>query len=247
MWMAAFWHSSDMIPIKVVMHLAFIIRRGVHIFMRHTAYIFDFDGTLVDSMPYWSEKMLNILKKNNIEYSSDIIKRIATLGDLGTAKYFQEILGVKLSVNEMIEQMEAYALPKYRDVITLKAGVLDYLHLLKENNCSIHVLTASPHKMLDVCLRRNGIFKLFDNVWSCDDFGTTKTDVNIYVQAVKRIGVNIGEAVFFDDNINAVKTAAKAGLFTVGVYDKSGEEYTEKLKEISDLYINSFVGLQKLP
>jgi len=31
--------------------------------MIHTAYIFDFDGTLVDSMPYWSEKVLNILKK----------------------------------------------------------------------------------------------------------------------------------------------------------------------------------------
>jgi len=187
------------------------------------------------------------IEKNNIKYSADIIKCIATLGDLGTAKYFQEILGVKLSVDEMIKQMDAYALPKYQDVITLKAGVADYLRMLKENNCSIHVLTASPHKMLDVCLKRNGIYNLFDNVWSCDDFGMTKSDVKIYVQAVKRIGVNIEEAVFFDDNINAVKTAAKAGLFTVGVYDKSGEEYTEELKEISDLYINSFVGLLRLP
>jgi len=214
--------------------------------MKHAAYIFDFDGTLVDSMPYWSEKMLNILKMNNIEYPSDIIKRITPLGDLGTAKYFQEFLGVKLSVEEMIEQMDAYAFPKYRDIITVKEGVVDYLHLLKQNNCSIHVLTASPHRMLDVCLKRNGIFNLFDNVWSCDDFGTTKSDVNIYIQAVKRIGVDVGDTVFFDDNINAVKTALKAGLFTVGVYDKSGEEFIDELKEISDFYIHSFVGLQRL-
>ena len=36
--------------------------------MKHSTYIFDFDGTLVDSMPCWSQKMINILEKNNIEY-----------------------------------------------------------------------------------------------------------------------------------------------------------------------------------
>ena len=212
--------------------------------MMHTAYIFDFDGTIADSMPYWSEKMLNILKKNNIAYPEDIIKRITPLGDIGTAKYFQEVLGVKLSIEEMIEQMDAFALPMYRDVICLKSGVADYLKLLKKNNISIHVLTASPHKMVDVCLKRTGVFDLFDHVWTCDDFGMTKSDTRIYTSAVKRIGSNICGTVFFDDNINAIKTAAQAGLYTVGVYDKSGEEFTAQLKEISDMYVDSFEGLQ---
>lgn len=213
--------------------------------MMYKAYLFDFDGTLVDSMPCWSAKMINILEKNRIAYPEDIIRQITPLGDLGTARYFQEVLGVQLSIEEMIEQMDAYALPKYRDEIGLKESVAEYLHQLKAENYSLNVLTASPHKMLDVCLKRVGIYDLFDNVWSCDDFGTTKSDPQIYREAAHKIGVDVNDIVFFDDNINAVKTAAKAGLATVGVYDKTGEDFIDQLKEAADRYICSFAELVK--
>lgn len=52
-------------------------------------YIFDFDGTLVDSMQQWSGKMLHILDENNIAYPPDVIKIITPLGDRGTAEYFR--------------------------------------------------------------------------------------------------------------------------------------------------------------
>lgn len=214
--------------------------------MKHTAYIFDFDGTLVNSMPYWSQKMINILEKEGVDYPEDIIKIITPLGDLGTAKYFKEELKVNLSIEEMIAMMDEFALPKYRDIIELKAGVLDYLKMLKANNCSLNVLTASPHKMLDPCLKRNGIYDLFDNIWSCEDFKMTKSEPEIYKQAVRKIGTTEKDTAFFDDNIGAVKTAAQAGLYTVGVYDKSGEDFTAELKEVADLYIESFVNLERI-
>ncbi len=214
--------------------------------MKHSTYIFDFDGTLVDSMPCWSQKMINILEKNNIEYPSDIIKIITPLGDWGTAKYFKEVLNVKLSIDEMLIRMDEYALPKYRDEITLKNGVAQYLSMLKSRGCSLNVLTASPHKMLDPCLKRNGIYELFDNVWSCDDFNTTKSDVGIYKHAVEKIGAKKCDTVFFDDNPVAVKTASQAGLYTVGVYDESGRDFVGQLKENSDLYIESFEGMEQI-
>ncbi|MBO5890651.1 MAG: HAD family phosphatase, partial [Alistipes sp.] len=122
--------------------------------MKHSTYIFDFDGTLVDSMPYWSQKMINILEREKIKYPKDIIKIITPLGDVGTAKYFKEEFNVNMSIEEMLEEMDEFALPKYRDAILLKDGVYDYLVMLKKNNLSLNVLTASPHKMLDPCLKR---------------------------------------------------------------------------------------------
>ena len=214
--------------------------------MKHRTYIFDFDGTLVNSMPYWSQKMINILENEGVDYPEDIIKIITPLGDLGTAKYFKEELKVNLSIEEMIAMMDEFALPKYRDIIELKAGVLDYLKMLKANNCSLNVLTASPHKMLDPCLKRNGIYNLFDNIWSCEDFKMTKSEPEIYKQAVRKIGTTEKDTAFFDDNIGAVKTAAQAGLYTVGVYDKSGEDFMAELKEVADLYIESFVDLERI-
>ncbi|MBQ9131870.1 MAG: HAD family phosphatase, partial [Clostridia bacterium] len=183
--------------------------------MKYTAYLFDFDGTLVDSMPCWSQKMLNILKKSGVDYPADVIRIITPLGDLGTARYFRDTLGVSMTEEAMLCEMDAYALPRYRDEIPLKAGVRDYLRRLAAQGISLNVLTASPHKMVDPCLKRLGVWELFDHVWSCDDFATTKADPNIYIRAVEQIGTRVDDTAFFDDNINAIKTAAQAGLFTV--------------------------------
>lgn len=207
------------------------------------AYLFDFDGTLVDSMSSWSEKMLNILRQTGVAYPADIIKILTPLGDKGSAAYFRDVLGVKLSEAEMYARMDSYALPKYRDEILLKPGVEAFLRKCREEGITLHVLTASPHKMLDPCLRRNGIYDLFGNVWSCEDFGTTKSDPAIYRRAAVKMGVDAADAVFFDDNLLAVQTAAQAGMQTVGVYDPTGEDFIQALKASADKYIYSFEEL----
>ncbi|MBE6611634.1 MAG: HAD family phosphatase [Ruminococcaceae bacterium] len=208
--------------------------------MKQTAYIFDFDGTLVDSMPAWSAKMLNILAKAGITPPDGLIKHIATLGDRGTAVYFREELGVPYSMDEMFAMMDEYALPRYRDEIPLKETVRDLLASLKERGHSLHVLTASPHKMVDPCLTRLGIFDWFNHVWTCEDFGMVKTNPEIYREAVRRIGCGVSDAAFFDDNVGAIRTASAAGLYTVGVFDKTGEDYIGDMKTIADRFVYTF-------
>lgn len=104
-------------------------------------------------------------------------------------------------------------------------------------------MTASPHSVLDICLKRIGIFDVFTNVWSCDDFKTTKADTKIYEMAAARIGKPVSEILFLDDNYNADKTASLAGMKVCGVYDKSSEEYTDEIKSVSDYYIKDFCEL----
>ena len=178
-------------------------------------YMFDFDGTLVDSMPYWSRKVLNVLDFHKVSYPDDIIKTLATLGDMGAIRYMKENFGISQSE------------PRY-------------LNRLKKEGHTLCVLTASPHKMLDPCLKRLGIYDVFDYVWSCDDFGTTKSNPQIYLDAIKKAGGSGSNAVFFDDNAGACKTAKSAGLTVVGVYDKSGEDFTDEIKSATDKYIITF-------
>lgn len=211
--------------------------------MKQRVHLFDFDGTLVDSMPVFSENMLRFLKEEKVDYPADIIKIITPLGYSGTAAYFREHLGVVRSVEEIIDRCIFMSIPKYRDEIPLKESVSEYLHLLKQHGESLNVLTASPHSVLDVCLQRNGIYALFDNVWSCEDFGTTKSDPQIYLDAAERIAVSPQEVAFYDDNINAVRTAKQARLYTVGVWDESGREFAEPFRALADRYICSFSEL----
>lgn len=208
-------------------------------------FLFDFDGTLVDSMPTYVSAMLKILDNNGIKYNDDIIKIITPLGVLGTAKYFIE-LGVSRPIEDIVNDMKNYMLYEYEHNIPAKSNVTEVLKELKNRDASLNVLTASPHITLDACLKRLGIFDLFDNVWSCDDFGTTKANPEIYKMAAERIGQEVQNILFLDDNLNADMTAKAAGMKVCGVYDKSSEEYTEEIKSATDFYIYDFSELLSL-
>ncbi len=208
-------------------------------------YLFDFDGTLVDSMPTYSGLMLRILDEHGVKYGDDIIKIITPLGYVGTAKYFREKLGMTKSEDELIALMLKYAVDAYTNVVPAKEHVIEALHELKKQGASLNVLTASPHESLDPCLKRLGIFDMFDNVWSCNDFGTTKADPAIYHMAAERIGVPVSEVIFLDDNLGADLTAKSAGMIVYGVYDDSSKEYVEDMKAATDKYIYDFSELIK--
>ncbi len=208
-------------------------------------YLFDFDGTLVDSMPTYVGVMLRILDENGIPYDDELMKRITPLGYVGTAKYYRE-LGAQMSEEEMIARMRKYAIAEYTHNVPAKANVVDVVRKLKADGCSLHVLTASPHVTLDPCLKRLGIYDLFENVWSCEDFGTTKADPEIYRMAAAKIGQPVEQILFLDDNYNADKTAKEAGMMVCGVYDDTSREYVEEIKSVSDYYIYDFRELLSL-
>ncbi len=205
-------------------------------------YLFDFDGTLVDSMPTYVSAMLRILDENRITYGDDIVKIITPLGLGGAADYFFT-LGITEPKPQLLQRMKDYMLDGYLNHIPAKSNVIPVLKQLKAAGASLNVLTASPHDTLDPCLKRLGIFDIFDNVWSCEDFGTTKADPNIYVLAAEKLGKSVKEVLFLDDNLNADKTAKQAGMPVCGVYDPFSEEYTQQIKDATDYYIYDFAEL----
>lgn len=208
-------------------------------------YLFDFDGTLVDSMPTYVSAMLKILDDNGISYGNDIVKIITPLGVLGTAEYYVK-MGLDLPIDEIVLSMKKYMLDAYCYHIEAKKNVIPVLNELKKQGASLNVLTASPHVTLDACLKRLGIYDIFDNVWSCDDFATTKADPEIYKMAAERVGEPVENILFLDDNLNADLTAKTAGMKVCGVYDDSSADYTEEIKAAADYYIYDFSELLEI-
>lgn len=208
-------------------------------------YLFDFDGTLVDSMPTYVGAMLRILDENGIEYGDDIVKIITPLGLGGTADYYLT-LGIRKSKEELLSSMLSYMTEAYENTIEAKPYVVETVRALKARGDRLHVLTASPHSSLDPCLKRIGIYDLFENVWSCEDFNTTKADPEIYKMAAERIGAEVGEILFLDDNLNADLTAKKAGMLVCGVYDESSKEYADEMRRVTDFYIDDFSALPEI-
>lgn len=213
--------------------------------MKYRHYLFDFDGTLVDSMPAYAESMKRILDENGVSYGEDLIAAITPLGTMGAAKYFQG-LGLDLSLEEIFELMKRYLCEAYFYYIPAKDKVKETLLKLKEQGAVLRVLTASPHITLDPCLKRLGLYDLFEDVWSCDDFGLEKSDPAIYLAAAERMGLPCSEILFADDNLGACTTAVSAGLRVCGVYDVTSEGDREQMRRTCHYYAEDLSALLSL-
>ncbi|MBQ9744744.1 MAG: HAD family phosphatase [Clostridia bacterium] len=202
--------------------------------------IFDFDGTLVDSMPVWSNFILDYLNSIGVSYPDDIIKIVSPLGTRGAAEYLIT-LGVDATVEELLQLMDSFALKEYTYNIPAKTGVINKLKELKTKGYNLNILTACNHNLLDPCLKRLGLYDMFENIWSCEeDMGMNKKNEDIYRLVSSKLDTVCENCVFFDDNIGALATAHSAGMETVGVYDATSEEYIKDICAITDRYIYTF-------
>ncbi len=206
-------------------------------------YLFDMDGTLVDSMPYWARSVLKILEEEGIAYTPEMIRTFTALGYIGTAKYYREHFGMTQSVDELVRRMKNNAIHEYTYNVTAKPFVPEYIRKLTKQGIRCCVLTASPHEITDVCLQRNGIFDLFTYVWSADDFGISKNNESIYSMVADKMGCAVTDIRFFDDNLLALEAGKRAGMELVGVYDTYSEDVKESIQAIVDTYIDSFEEL----
>lgn len=204
--------------------------------------VFDLDGTLVDSMARYAAGILSVLEDEGIAYEPDLIKVLTPLGYTKSAELYQT-MGVPGTVEDIVHRIENKLVEQYANYIPLKAGVGDYLRKRKAEGAKLYVLTASPHIVTDICLQHNGVYDLFDCVWSVEDYGIAKGDVRVYEAVAERIGCKTSDITFFDDNLTALSTGKKAGCCCVAVYDRHTEEEFAALCSAGDTFIRSFEDL----
>lgn len=201
-------------------------------------FLFDFDGVLVDSMTMWANTVIKLLNENNVKYPKNLIEIITPLGNGKTADYLASI-GLNMTPEAILKYIGDVAVKEYTFNIPAKHGVESTLKIFKDKGFCLNVLTASSHPVVDMCLKRLGLYDYFDNVWSCDDFGMPKTNPEVYKAAAKRLGKECENCIVFDDNLGAVTTAKKAGMTVVGVYDETSKQYEEQMRQTADFYVYS--------
>ncbi len=200
-------------------------------------YIFDFDGTLVDSMTPAVKVLLGYLDERGMKYPDDIVKTIIPLGYKGIADYYVSNFCVNETPKDVYETVVARLKDVYANDVMPKASVEETLKALKASGASLSILTASPHVFLDACVKRLGWEKYFDNLWSSDDFNMKKAEPFIFIEAAKKLGVKAEDCVMVDDNVQALLSAKRAGMKTIAVYDSFSKEYEKEMRSFADKYV----------
>lgn len=127
----------------------------------------------------------------------------------------------------------------YRDSITLKDGVPEYLEKAKAAGIKMCIASATRRDVSEPLLKKTGLMDLMEFYVDCHEIGAFKEHPDIYLIAAKRLGAEISECAVFEDAEYCAETSKNAGFFTVGVYDEVADEEGDT-RAVSDLFIDTW-------
>ena len=185
--------------------------------------IFDMDGTLVDSMPYWLSLERDYLSSHGVDERTidSIIVRLRPMTLIDAAKVFISELGFKGTPESISHEMNEIMHDNYRYRVPIKKGADLYLAALKEKGAVLCTASATDVPLVKTCLERLGIAKYFDFMLSCEEVGKSKTFPDVFIEAARRLGAKPAEIAVFEDSLVALKTARNAGFYAMSVADQA--------------------------
>ena len=202
------------------------------------AFIFDLDGTLLDSLDAWENSAVNYLQSRGIEPYPGLQKEMEELSLLDGARILKERYQLEGTPEELVnDTLRPIGEHYYRD-IPAKAQVPFLLAYLHEQGIKMVVATASHADFARGALERLGLLDYFEFIITCDEAGAGKRSPLVYETAVKRLGTEKSRTVVVEDALYALKTAHEAGFKTIGVADIHSFNDFLQIQQTADLFLD---------
>lgn len=188
------------------------------------AALFDLDGTLIDSMPYWHDLAERFLDKRGITPDSETADALERLSLSQAAVYMKNKYCLYEDVEQILGELGDMIDEIYSGLCSLKPGAAEYLELLKRRRIPMALVTITAKKSAKKALKRLGIKKYFSAVVTDTDVGKSKNHPDIYLEAARKLRAKPQETAVFEDSVRGGLTAKKAGFIVYAVRDGSNRD-----------------------
>jgi len=206
----------------------------------YKAYIFDLDGTLLDSMGVWDQIDIEFLGRRGIAVPPDYMVSISSMAFHEAAAYTIKRFALPDSADGLMREWYDMAAYAYGHTVQMKPHAKEYLMALRDSGAKAAVATSLFAGLCDLALRNNGIDTLFAAVCNTADAGHGKSRPDVFLLTAKQIGAAPEDCLVFEDLLAAVKSAKSAGMSVCAVYDKASETDWEEIKKTADYAIVDF-------
>ena len=204
-------------------------------------FIFDIDGTLLDSMGIWKTVCSDYLRSIGVEPEDGLDGVVSVMSLHEGCVYSKEHYGLSLSVEEIEKGVIGIIKKFYFKDVLLKDGVYDLVTKLHEYHIPMVLATTGNENLAMAALDRLGIYDCFDGLLTCNALNTNKKKPDIFLEAKRLIdskslhGSEVSEICVVEDSLHALKTAHDAGFFVIGIDNDNDEEEMNGIKNVSDI------------
>ncbi len=191
------------------------------------------DGLLIDSERIIMQACIAAAREIGITYiQAQYTELIGRAGPDSTCRMIAQ-LGGEENFNRVMQGLDA-RLAEHNHTFPLKAGALDLLNHYQVNNIICSVASSSPTHHITHRLSQVGVLDFFSHITSGQEVTHGKPNPDIYLLAVKKLGLDAAECIVFEDSETGACAAIAAGLKVVVVPDllQPGEYVKENCHQV---------------
>jgi HAD superfamily hydrolase (TIGR01509 family) len=179
------------------------------------AYLFDCDGTVVDSMPFHYIAWTKALGEWGAAFDEKLFYKWGGKPPLEIVADLNRMQGLNMPVAEVSEKKENF----YFELVPQLKPVPEVLEVIEEEHGRIPfaVVSGSTRESVIKSLTAVGLLDRFDVLVGSDDYQRGKPAPDAYLTAAARLGIAPKDCLVFEDTEMGIESATAAGMASVRV------------------------------
>jgi 16S rRNA pseudouridine516 synthase len=184
------------------------------------AVIFDLDGVLADSEPWWNQIDAKLLAEHGVSYRGEYHQNVLGVSYRLAVEFYRNAFHLSASEEELMQRRGEIATDFFANRVDLFSSAKTTLEQLREMKLALAVATSSVSASARPLLDRTGIRSLFSVVITGDEVQQGKPHPDIYLLAAKKLGISPEACLVIEDSLAGI-TAGKAAHMRVAAIPDS--------------------------
>ena len=212
----------------------------------NVAFIFDCDGTLVNSTLVWAYAQPELLRRHGIEVTVDDFAQFEHLSLEDECQAYHDRWGICTNGEEVYRELSEILIVGYSKVPP-REGLLAFLEQAKAAGIAMCVATSTPADLVQSALAGSGLDAYMEFITTTGEAGRSKQFPDVYELALRRLQERHGRAFdrawVFEDAVFGLKSSGSAGFKRVGIFDPHGRMERDEVRANCDIFIDSYEEL----
>lgn len=216
---------------------------------RFRAVIFDLDGVLADSEPWWNEIDAKLLAEYGVPYRGEYHRNVLGVSYRLGVEFYKKAFGLSVPTEEMMRRRGEIATQFFANRVGLFPSAKEVIEELRQMNLCLAVATSSVSASARPFLNRHQLTPFFNVIITGDEIERGKPHPDIYLRAAEKLGVAADACLVIEDALPGIAAAKAANMRVAAIpdtrfvdardYEKKADYVLGSLLEISALISRS--------
>jgi len=188
--------------------------------MSFRAVIFDLDGVLADSEPWWNEIDAKLLAEYGVTYRGEYHRNVLGVSYRVAVDFYKKALNLSVSTDELMLRRAEIATDLFANRVGLFPSAKEVLQELRRMNLHLAVATSSVSLSARPFLDRHQLTAFFEVIVTGDEIERGKPHPDIYLRAAEKLGVAAEECLVIEDALSGIAAAKAAKMRVAAIPDR---------------------------